>query len=171
VDHVPALDQEDQSTDFEEKLACGVFYHLVNWLPINYEGLSIDVVKLAVLHKDTAIEARVALLGLPLDGVAVGELAVVLPPRRRDYVLIHLIVVDEALRWLTGEARHAVEDLKLVVKLLYLFEFWRHENGLRLCCDQVVPVFKDIIVEYTTFEECLLRLFQPPFVWDVFEKF
>jgi len=98
VDHVPALDQEDQSTDFEEKLACGVFYHLVNWLPINYEGLSIDVVKLAVLHKDTAIEARVALLGLPLDGVAVGELAVVLPPRRRDYVLIHLIVVDEALR-------------------------------------------------------------------------
>ena len=69
----------------------------MNWLPIDNEGLSIDVVKLAVLHKDTTIEARVALLGLPLDGVAVGEFAVVLPPRRRDNVLIHLIVVDEAL--------------------------------------------------------------------------
>ena len=69
----------------------------MNWLPIDYEGLSIDVVKLAILHKDPAIEARVALLGLPLDGVAVGELAVVLPPGRRVDVLIHLIVVDEAL--------------------------------------------------------------------------
>ena len=86
-------------------------------------------------------------------------------------MLIHLIVVDEAMRWLTGVARHAVENLKFVVKLLDLFEFWRHEKGLRLCCDQVVPVFKDIIVEYTTFEECLLRLFSPPFVWDVFENF
>lgn len=98
MDHVPALDEEDQSTDFEEKLACGVFYHLMNWLPIDYEGFSINVVKLAVLHKDTAIEARVALLSLPLEGVAVRELADLPPPCRRDDVLVHLIVVDEALR-------------------------------------------------------------------------
>ena len=143
----------------------------MNWFTIDHEGLSVDVFELAVLHKDTTTEARVALLDLPLDGVAVRELAVVLLPRRGDDVLVHLVVVDEAQAQFTYETGNTVLNLVFVAKLLNLFEFWRHENGLRLCGDQMVPVFEDVIVKHATFEECLLRFFPPSLIWPVFEYF
>ena len=71
-----------------------------------------------------------ALLDLPLEGVAVWELTVVFLPRRSDDVLVHLEVVDEAQAKFTRETGNTILNLVFVAKLLYLFEIMRHENGL-----------------------------------------